>query len=428
MREAAMTYPSWLARLFVRSGAARLLPGLQRRLDGGAEYLRYYSDRLLGSPLAQLERVAAALEEAAPDVIDLTAGSPRFDLLPSSTTRLPIDKRGWPCPAGMPELRGAVAARLLEESRLSVSPAEEVLITAGALGAAQVVLDAFVNRGDAVVLTDPVSPMYPLLARTRGARVRWVGAACEDGRLTLRFDQLARRLRGARLLVVNSPHNPTGGVVSPDDLEQLAWWCHRHDALILSDESFGRYHDGACVSVATLPRARERTLTVGSVSKSHALAWARVGWVAAYRHLLRPCLATAALRSPFVPTLSQQIALQALRTPESAFAPIKDEFASRRQYACDRLRAMGLKPDWPGGGFFLWLSVPTGSKCGRTFCESLLSQRRVKLTPGELFGPSGGTRVRVSLAADDGRLDEGLNRIGDHVRRGDRVSQRAKAA
>src|SRR6059058_5174332 len=125
MREAAMTYPSWLARLFVRSGAARLLPGLQRRLDGGADYLRYYSDRLLGSPLAQLERVAAALEEPAPDVIDLTAGSPRFDLVPSSTTRLPIDKRGWPHPAGMPELRGAVAARLLEESRLSVSPAEE---------------------------------------------------------------------------------------------------------------------------------------------------------------------------------------------------------------------------------------------------------------------------------------------------------------
>jgi aspartate/methionine/tyrosine aminotransferase len=423
-----MNYPSWLARLIVRSGAARLLPGLQHRLDGGAEYLRHYSDRLLNSPLAQLERLAAALEEAAPDVIDLTAGSPRFDLLPSSTTRLPIDKRGWPCPAGLPELRGAVAARLLDESRLSVSPAEEVLITAGALGAAQVVLDAFVNRGDAVVLTDPVSPMYPLLARTRGARIRWVGAACEDGRLTLRFDQLARRLRGARLLVINSPHNPTGGVVSADDHEQLAWWCHRHDVLILSDESLTSYHDGERVSIATLSRARERTLTAGSVSKSHALAWARVGWVAAYRHLLRPCLATAALRSPFVPTLSQQVALQALRTAESAFTPIRSEFATKRQYAFDRLRGFGLKPDWPAAGFFLWLSVPDGWKCGRTFCESLLNQRRVKLTPGELFGPSGSRHVRVSLAADDGRLDEGLSRIGDHVRQGDKVGQRAKAA
>src|SRR5262245_22444925 len=143
-----VNYPSWLARLLVRSGVARLLPGLSRRLDGGAEYLRYYSDRLVGAPLGQLEDVAAAVAGCQPDVIDLTAGSPRFDLLPSSTTRMPADRRGWPCVHGLPELRGAVAARLLEEDGLSVSPAEEVLITAGALGAVQIILDAFVDRGD----------------------------------------------------------------------------------------------------------------------------------------------------------------------------------------------------------------------------------------------------------------------------------------
>src|SRR5262249_18562989 len=132
--------------------------------------------------------------------------------------------------------------------------------------------------------------------------------------LRFRLDQLAARLRGARLLVVNSPANPTGGVLAPEDLEQIAWWAQRRDVLVLSDEVFSSFReDNTLVSLASLPTARRRTLVVGSVSKSHALAAARVGWLAAHRHLLRPCLAAAALREPFVSTVAQQMALTALR-------------------------------------------------------------------------------------------------------------------
>jgi aspartate/methionine/tyrosine aminotransferase len=421
-----MNYPPWLARLLVRSGVARLLPGLQRRLDGGADFLRYYSDRLLGSPLGQLEDLAAALESDSPEVIDLSAGSPRFNLLPSSTTRLPVDRRAWPPLAGLPELRGAVAAKLLADNRLAVSPAEEVLVTAGALGAVQVILDAFVNRGDRVVLPEPISPLYPLLVRTRGARVRWVRTQVEDGRLRLRFDQFARGLRGARLVVLCSPSNPTGGILSAEDLEQIAWWADRQDVLILSDEVFERFcHETQPTSIAALPRARQRTLTVGSVSKSHALAWARVGWVAGYRHLLRACVATAGLRCPFVSTLGQQVALAALRQGPELFAPVLGQFESRRQYTFDRLRSMGLATDWPHGGFFLWAAVPPGWRDGRSFADSLLAGRRVRVTPGDLFGPSGKGFVRISYAADDGRLEEGLNRLAEHLKGSARPAARA---
>jgi aspartate/methionine/tyrosine aminotransferase len=412
-----MNYSPWLARLLVRSGIARLLPGLQRRLEGGADFLRYYSDRLLGSPLSQLERLATALADDSPEVIDLSAGSPRFDLLPSATTRLPADRRAWPPLPGLPELRGAVAAKLLADNRLAVSPAEEVLITAGALGAVGIILDAFVNRGDRVVLPEPTSPLYPLAIRTRGAVVRWVQTRVEDGRLRLRFDHFARAMIGARLVVLCSPSNPTGGHFAAEDLEQIAWWAERHDALILSDEVFERYHhESEPISIATLARARQRTLTVGSVSKSYALAWARVGWIAAYRHLLRACLATAALRCPFVPTLSQQVALAALRSSPEPFAAVLRQVESRRQYAFDRLRSMGLAPHWPHGGFFLWAPVPPRFRNGRAFAESLLAARRVRVAPGDLFGPSGAGFVRISCAVEDGRLEEGLNRLAEHVR------------
>jgi aspartate/methionine/tyrosine aminotransferase len=231
------------------------------------------------------------------------------------------------------------------------------------------------------------------------------------------MDQLARAIRGARLLVLCSPSNPTGGILSAEDLEQLAWWAERHDVLILSDEVFERYHhETAPASIGTMAKGKQRTLTVGSVSKSHALAWARVGWIAAYRHLLRPCVATAALRAPFVPTLCQQIALAALRIAPETFEPILEQFEARRHYAFDRLTSMSLQPAWPHGGFFLWTRVPPGWRSGRAFADALLAARRVRVTPGDLFGPSGAAFVRISYACEDGRLEEGLNRLAEQVR------------
>jgi aminotransferase len=418
-----MTLPPLLSRLLVRIGVARLVPGLQRRLDGGADFLRYYSDRLLGSPLAQLEQIAALAPDA-PDVIDLAAGSPCLDVLPGPPPRVPADRRGWPDLAGLPELRGAVAARLLADSRLAYSPAEEVLITNGALGAVGVILDAFVNRGDAVVLPEPISPLYPLLARSRGARVRWVGTRVEEGRLRLRMDQLARKLPGARLLVLCSPANPTGAALPPEDAERIAWWAERHDALILSDEAFAPLCDGHA-STAIFRPARTRTLTVCSVSKSHALAHLRVGWIAAHRHLTRPCLATAALRAPFVPTLSQLAAKQALDAGPAPVRAVRAAIDARRDHAFGRLRAMGLTLDRPTAGLFHWFAVPPAWRSGRAFAEALHADRRVRVLPGDLFGPSGKGFVRLSVAADDGRLEAGLDRLAEHLNEGEGRARRA---
>jgi aspartate/methionine/tyrosine aminotransferase len=406
----------FLIKLLIRAGVARLLPGVQRRLGGGASFLRYYSNRLLMSPLGELERAAASLEMHGPDVIDLSRAAPCFDVLPSAGTKLPADRRGWPPFAGLPELRGAVAEKLLHDNGLAFNPAGEVHITAGALGAVQTVLDAFVNRGDRVVLFDPCSPLYSLLAGARQARIRWLSTWSENGRTCFRLDQLARVLRGARLLILNSPANPTGGVLSAEDLEQIAWWADRNDVLILSDESFERYGpDASLVSIGTLPRGRQRTLTAGSVSQGYALASARVGWLAAYRHLLRPCLLTAALRTPFVPTVSQQIALSALRGDPREFEPIRADFAARRRYGYERLRAMELNAVWPAGGFFLWAPVWERGLSGRRFAEGLLRDHKVRVSPGDLFGPSGAGYIRISCASDEGRLQEGLNRLGDYL-------------
>jgi len=169
------------------------------------------------------------------------------------------------------------------------------------------------------------------------------------------------------------------------------------------------------VSVGSLPKAKARTLTAGGVSKSHALTSARVGWLAAHRHLLKPCALAAALRSPFVPVLCQQVALAALRTPSDELAGVRDDFEARRRYAWERLRGIDLNPPWPAGAFFFWVPVWQLGLSGRAFVEGLLREKNVLLTPGEPFGPSGAGYVRLSYAGDDGRLHEALNRLSDFV-------------
>jgi aspartate/methionine/tyrosine aminotransferase len=411
-----MAYPPRVAKLLVKLGIARYLPSVRRLLDGPATALGYCSDRLLSAPLQDLEPLADALTPAAADTIDLAQGTPRFDLVPSGSSKLPADRRGWPPVAGIPELRQAIAGKLLTDNSLAVDPQAELLVTAGALGAIHTVLDTFINAGDHVIVTDPVSPLYPLALRTRRARISWLPTWMEDGRTRFRLEQIIRLMRNAKMLLLNSPANPTGGIIAPEDLEQIAWWADKLDVLLLSDEVFERFqHDGEQVSIARLPKARQRTLTIGSVSKGHALAAARVGWLAGPRHFIRPCLATAALRTPFVPTLSQQVALAALRTDVAAFEGVRETFDSRRHYTYERLRAMGLNANWPAGAFFFWVPVWDSGKSGRAFAEVLLREKKVLVTPGDLFGPSGAGYIRLSYAADDGRVHEGLDRLTEFV-------------
>jgi aspartate/methionine/tyrosine aminotransferase len=425
-----VVYPFLLKKLLIRTGLAGLLPRSLRGPEGAEQFLRYHSNRLLAAPLEEAMRLAAGTQAHGPDVIDLSQGSPQFDLLPTSSTKLPADRRGWPPVGGLPELRAAVAERLRAEGHRDVGPAG-VLITAGALGALHVILDAFVNRGDRVVLLDPTSPIYPVAVQSRRARVRWLGTWFEGGQTRFRLHHLARALGGAKMLVLPSPGNPAGTFVAPADLEQVAWWADRHDVLLVSDEVFGSYrYEGEVVPLMSLEKARRRTLTVGGVSKGHALASARVGWVAGDRHLIRACLETAAVRAPFVATLSQQMALSALAAAGGAFAAVRAEFESRRRYAYERLRAMELAPAWPSGAFFLWVPVWELGLGGRQFAEGLLREQKVAVTPGDLFGPSGPGHVRISYAVEDGRLQEGLHRLAEHVQalRGDGADHEARRA
>jgi aspartate/methionine/tyrosine aminotransferase len=431
LRAVVVAYPLFLTKLLIRSGVARWVPSIRRLSEGGSAFLHYYGDHVLCAPIGELAEMGKFQDVRGPDIVNLALGEPRFDLVPSSSTKLAADRRGWPPFGGLPELREAVTAKLRDNQSLSLSPLDEILITPGVAGAFRIVADTFVNPGDRVALFDPSSPLYRLALRHRRARLSWIPTWMELGRIRFHMEPLVRALRRARLLVINSPANPTGGILAKEDLEQIAWWADRYDVLIFNDEVFERFiYEGAPSSIGAFPRAWRRTLTAGSVSKGCALASARVGWLAGHRHLIRPCAMTAILHAAWPPTLCQQIALAALDQGNETFTPIHREFESRRRYVFERLQATGLKPVWPAGGFFVWLPIGELGLSGIDFARRLLQAKRVLVSPGEFFGLSGPGHVRISYAADDGRLREGLTRLGEFVRelRMSLVSERRKAA
>ena len=412
-----MVQSFFLRKLLARTGLARFVPSARRALAGGEDYLRYYSDRTLAVPLDRLADPALLPDVATPDSINLALGAPRIDQ-PFAVGRGVADRRPA-CAWGDPELRSELANQLRLDHGAEYDPADEVLITHGATGAFAATLDAFVNPGDPVVLFDPTSPIFPVGLAHRRGRVRWVPTWGDAGRVRFPMDAFAKAMRGARLLVLADPANPTGCVFAPEDLEQVAFWARKHDVLIFQDASFDRWRaQPARARLASLPHAEGRILTCGSFARSHGLTAARVGWLAGYRHLVRPCAAAAILSAPFVPALCQQAAVKSLQGGAGVLNETNADYTARRENVRNQLLGMGLEPWEASAGFFLWVPVPNG-EAGRTFAQRLLSQTGVLVNPGHVFGPSGEAFVRISFATDEGRVREGLNRLAEFVAAGE---------
>ena len=412
--------PLFLTKFLVQSGAARYLPAGRRQADGGEDFLHYYSDRVLSAPVAELTDPATFPSAPAADVIDLNVASPQF-ASPLSLGRPTADRGTRPHAWGLPALRQAVArTTALQLGRGDgPDPTREVLITQGASGGYAAVLDALVNPGDRVVVLDPAAPLHTLGALSRRATLRRVPTTLTAaGDLHFDPDVLSRAMRGAKLVVLADPGNPTGATLTAAQREHLVWAAKRSDVLIVLDETFAPFrYDGES---SPTPDAPGRTLRLGSVTP-YGLASARVGWVTGPHHLVKAVALTASLNAPFVPGLCQQLAARELARAEDLFGPTVEELRARRRYALDRLTAMGLPAPTPRGGFFAWVDVSRvqpaqpSTTPGRAFAARLLREADVLVGPGCAFGPGGANFVRLSFAAEDGRLREGLSRLARFV-------------
>jgi aspartate/methionine/tyrosine aminotransferase len=366
---------------------------------------------------------ARALEASGRSIVHLELGEPDFDT--PAHVRLAADRaleagatHYAPYP-GIPDLRRAIAEDAGRRRGIPIDP-EQVFVTVGGKSVILYAMLALVEPGDEVLVPDPGYPIYASLARFLGARA--VPLPTTGGPAwRLDIEELERHVGDrTRLLVLNSPSNPTGFVLGDQELEAVAEVARRHDLVVLADEIYSRItYDGATPrSIAALPGMAERTIILDGFSKTYAMTGWRLGY-AIVPPELAPVFGALIINSvSCAPTFIQWAAIEALRGPQEPVAAMVAEFAARRDLVVEGLdRIRGIRCPRPAGAFYVFPDVAGTGLDGATFAERLLDEAGVCVLPGTAFGERAGTHVRLSYAASRSDLEEALRRIAWFVDR-----------
>jgi N-succinyldiaminopimelate aminotransferase len=321
----------------------------------------------------------------------------------------------YPPAIGAEVLRDAVAAHQRRFWGLTYDPATEVLVTAGASEALAAVALALCEPGDEIVTFEPAYDMYPAVAALAGARLRAV--TLEPPGFAFDRDDLRRAVGPrTRLLLLNSPHNPTGKVFGRAELEAIASVCRDHDLIAVTDEVYEHIvFDGAHTPLASLPGMRERTITISSGGKTFSFTGWKVGWACAPPELIDSLrtvkqFLTFANAAPFQPAIAAGLAL-----PDAYFHELAAGLATKRDVLCDGLAAAGFGVFRPAGTYYVTADIrPLGGTDGMAFCESLASRCGVVAIPTQVFyaDPARGRHlVRFAFCKRDEVLKDAADRL-----------------
>ena len=315
--------------------------------------------------------------------------------------------------AGLPELRAHVAARV--EGRTGVrTRAENVLITAGGQAALFAAHMAVLDPGETGLIVEPYYATYPGTIRAAGGEARAVATRAEDG-FRPTSSALAASAPGCRSLLINTPCNPTGQVYDRLTLARIAAACMEHDLWLVSDEVYEtQVWTGVHVSPRSLPGMAERTLVIGSMSKSHAMTGSRVGWLVGPEPVIEALSDLATNTTYGLPGYIQRAALWALEQGETLEEDVAAPFRRRRMLAAEVLRgARGVRLLPTDGGMFAMLDIRETGLSGTAFAEALLVEEGIAVMPGESFGAAAAGHLRVGLTVEDARLEEALRRLAN---------------
>lgn len=360
---------------------------------------------------------ARALKAQGAAVIELTIGEPDARTDPAILDALSASARGghtgYAVVPGIPALRDAIAARLTRRTGVPTTR-DNVLVTPGGQSALFAAHMAACDPGQTALMVEPYYVTYPGTIRTAGARPVAVPTDPACGFLPdpVPLARIAAQT-GAASLLVNTPNNPTGAVYPAATLAGIAEVAQAQDLWLISDEVYDtQIWQGQHVSPRALPGMAERTLVVGSLSKSHAMTGSRIGWLAGPAEALAALVDLATNTTYGVPGYIQDAALFALTQGPDLEQRIAAPFRRRRDLARQILGAQHVVRLMPSdGAMYLFLDIRATGLSGEGFAEALLDSQRIAVMPGESFGPSAAGFVRVALTLPDDLLAEALQRI-----------------
>lgn len=358
--------------------------------------------------------VIARLKAQGKEVVSFTVGEPDFDTPPhireAAKKALDDGMTHYTSSYGLPALREAIAKKSREENRIPCE-AKHVLVTPAKQAIFEALL-ACIDPGDEVVLTDPAWVSYEPIVRLAGGKPVPVPV---DARHDFRMrpeDMASVITPRTKLLIVNSPNNPTGSVLREADVRGLCDLAKDHDLWVLSDEIYEKIlHDGQHVSVAAQPGMFERTLTVNGFSKAYAMTGWRLGWLVAPEPALGEVSKLQQHSITHCTSFAMAGGIAALQGPQGSIAEMAREFGARRDLLVAGLNKIpGFRCNVPAGAFYAFPSYdfPLASQ---EFADWLLAEAGVAVTPGSSFGRRGEGHVRISYATSRADIAKGLQRI-----------------
>lgn len=380
------------------------------------DYSRILSRTIQGvkpSGIRKFFDLAAEME----GVISLGVGEPDFKT-PWPVRRAGIrsleEGRTWyTANAGLKELKIEISRYLKRRFELEYSPDDEMFVTVGGSEAIDMCIRTLVNPGDEVMVVQPSFVCYGPIAQMSQAKVVPIATKAENG-----FSLTAQELREAitpksKLLILPFPSNPTGGVMTRAQLEEIAQVLRGTDIMVLSDEIYAEltYTGEPHVSLASLPGMWERTIVVNGFSKAYAMTGWRLGYACGPQPVISQMLKMHQFAIMCAPTVSQMAAVEAMRSCDEAIQEMRDEYNMRRRLMVDRLNKMGLTCFEPRGAFYVFPSIRITGMTSAEFCEALLHSKRVAVVPGDAFGACGEGHVRISYSYSMEHLTEALHRI-----------------
>ncbi len=363
---------------------------------------------------------ARALADSGRDVIHLHLGEPDFDTpanIIDAAHRAMVDGHThYASPPGLPAFREAIAEDFTRRRGVHVDPGR-VVVTPGAKPVMAFALMALAQPGDEVIVPDPGFPIYESMTRFMGATPVPIRLRAETD-FRIDYDELnALVTPRTRMLIFNSPQNPTGGVLTRDDIEGIAAIAIANDLVVLADEIYARIlYDGEHHSILTVDGMADRTIVLDGLSKTYAMTGWRLGWgilpTALVPHFTRLMINTVSCTATF----AQYAGVEALTGPQDAVDAMVTEFHARRSLLVDGLDGLaGVTTPMPRGAFYAFPDVSGTGLDGATFAERLLEEAGVSVLAGTAFGASAGSSVRISYANSPANLARALERMAEFI-------------
>ena len=355
------------------------------------------------------------------DVVGLTVGEPDFQtpwhIREAGIESLEKGKTYYTANAGLVELRSEINNYMTRRFGISYEPSSEVIVTVGGSEAIDIAFRSLIEPGDEVIVPTPSFVCYAPLARMSGGVPVILETKVEN-----KFKIDPEALKAAitpktKILVLPYPNNPTGAIMTREELSDIADILRNTNIIVLSDEIYAEMtYTGEHCSIASLPDMWERTIVASGFSKAYAMTGWRLGYICAPKPLCEQMLKIHQYGIMSSPTTAQFAAIEALKNGEEDIKMMVDEYNRRRRYIYNGLRSIGIESFEPEGAFYIFPRIGDFGLSGTEFCNKLLYDYKCAIVPGNAFGESGEGFARISYAYSIKHITQALERIEAFVK------------